>query len=262
MTKRLGEMDFTGVVAIGEGKKDDAPGLFRGMKLGCGLDKYDLAIDPVDGTTQTSIAGPEAMSVLAVADLDSMWQTEEYYILKFAANGKAARQASLSITASLKHLCGQVARAIEKPVDKLMVCILNRPRHQEYIDEMRKLGVRIKFIQDCDISAAIATCREGSGIDMLYGIGGAPEAVLTACAMKCLGGFFVAQVWRKDEGPVGEPLLLDDLVKGRCCFAATGLTNGSLLQGVRWTARGPVTNSVFMRSESGTIRWLVTEHGN
>ena len=144
-----------------------------------------------------------------------------------------------------------------------MVCLLDRPRHDAYIKELRKLGVRIKLIQDCDISAAIATCLPESGIDLLYGIGGAPESVITACAMKCLSGGFKSQVMSK-EGKALDPKIysIDDMVRGHCAFAATGITNGSLLKGVRFTGRGPVTHSVLMRSETGTVRWITAHHGH
>jgi fructose-1,6-bisphosphatase II len=162
---------------------------------------------------------------------------------------------------SLSEICSLSAKALHKPVDRLMVCILNRPRHEKYIKEMRDLGVRIKLIQDCDISGAIAACIPNSGIDVQFGVGGAPEAVITAAAMKCMGGHFLSQVW-KDGVLSGPEMDAEQLVKGECIFAATGITDGSLLKGVRFTERGPQTSSVFMRSESGTVRWMETEHGN
>ena len=148
-----------------------------------------------------------------------------------------------------------------KPLNRLMVCMLDRPRHAKYIDVLRKSGVRIKLIQDCDISGAIAACQEESGVDLLYGIGGAPESVIAACAIRCLGGGFKAQIVDAEghaEGPVMDQT---ELVTGPCAFAATGITNGSMLKGVRFTAKGPVTYSVFMRSSSGTVRRMTTHHG-
>jgi fructose-1,6-bisphosphatase II len=144
-----------------------------------------------------------------------------------------------------------------------MVCLLDRPRHENIVKELRGLGVRIKLIQDCDVSGAIATCLPDSGIDLLCGVGGAPEGVITACAMKSLKGGFQAQVVRKDlTRPDDKIYSIEDLVKGPCAFAATGITDGSMLRGVRFTQRGPVTHSVFMRSVSGTVRWLTVYHGN
>ncbi len=271
MRNRLNNLDnFRGVVRIGEGLKDKAPGMFKGEKVGkerswpdepLASPWHDIAVDPVDGTTQTAIGGHEAMSVIAVADPGSMLQTEEHYMLKIAY-GPTLDHICFDLRRPLEENLKTAALAFNKPIDKLTVCLLNRPRHQEYINRIRTVGCRIKLIQDCDISAAIATCRPKSGVDLLFGIGGAPEAVLTACAMKCMGGGLQTQVWNQETGKTeGEVFLTEDLVKGHCCFAATGVTDGSLLNGVRWK-RGPATNSVFMRSESGTIRWVQTEHGN
>jgi fructose-1,6-bisphosphatase II len=273
MRRRLNNMDFRGVIRIGEGKKDQSYGLFKGEEVGnlpaeyfhhlSGAPKiYDIGVDPIDGTTPTVTSGPEATSVIAISEKDSMFDTEEHYMLKLAVGPAIppwkARQLNFSMP--LPDICNFVADALGKPVDKLMVCILNRPRHELWIIQMRDLGVRIKLIQDCDISGAIATCLPDGGIDMQFGVGGAPEAAITAAAMKCLGGFFLAQLWK--ENLYGPEMNQDELVKGPCAFAATGITDGSLLKGVRWTTRGPVTNSVFMRSESNTVRWLTTNHGN
>jgi fructose-1,6-bisphosphatase/sedoheptulose 1,7-bisphosphatase-like protein len=274
MRDRLSRMNnFLGHIRIGEGKKDQSYGLFKGDTI-CGplstcqdccispctqQEEYDIAVDPIDGTTPTVNSGPEATSVIALAEKGAMFDTEEHYMLKLAVSGFVARRTNLYLSTPLPVLCKQVADVLNKPVDKLMVCILNRPRHQEYINQMREIGVRIKLIQDCDISGAIAAV-EGN-IDMQFGVGGAPEAVLTAAAVKCLGGFFLSQVWN-DGKLLGDPMTHDDLVRGYCCFAATGITDGTFLKGVRWGARGPITHSVFMRSESGTVRYVETRHGN
>jgi len=274
MRDRFNRLNFMGKVAIGEGKKDGSYGLFKGDKVGCpslsremiqegmrDATPYDLAVDPIDGTTPTVNSGPEAMSVLAVAGKDCMHDTEEYYMLKLAVGPRVAAGAYLDLHAPITKNLQQVARALEKPVDKLTVCMLNRPRHEEYIKQIRSVGARLKLIQDCDVSGAIATCRDDSGVDVLFGVGGAPEAVITAAAVKCLGGKFLAQVWR-DGTLHGEVMSEEGLVKGPCAFAATGITTGSLLRGVRWTWHGPVTHSMYCRSESGTVRWIETEHGN
>jgi fructose-1,6-bisphosphatase II len=267
MRTRLNRMgDFAGTIRIGEGKKDQSFGLFKGEKVGSNGNParsvhYDIAVDPIDGTTPTVTSGPEAMSVIALAGPSTMFETEEHYMLKLAVGGEAARKVNLLLTTPLPDVCRQVAAALHKNVNRLMVCILNRPRHQIYIDQMRELGVRIKLIQDCDVSGAIAACRPDSGVDIQFGVGGAPEAVITAAAIKCLGGFFMAQLW-KDGETYGPQMACDDLVHGPCTFAATGITDGSLLHGVRWSERGPVTNSVVMRSESGTVRHVTAEHGN
>lgn len=276
MRDRLDRLDLAGTVRIGEGKKDESYGLFKGDLVGRGwfanedgemilqsrdTQEVDIGLDPIDGTTPTVTSGPEAMSVIAMAEKGAMFDTDEYYMLKLAVSGYVARRTNLYLTTPLPVLCQQVADVLNKPVDKLMVCILNRPRHEEYIKGMRELGVRIKLIQDCDISGAIAAA-DGGNIDMQFGIGGAPEAVVTAAAVKCLKGFFLAQIWDKDKGLTGDVYSHDDLVRSHCCFAATGITDGSLLKGVSWTERGPTTHSIFMRSESGTVRRVETRHGN
>ncbi len=264
---RMSSIDnFLGWIKIGEGKKDKSHGLFKGDTV-CGpwtpgqQQEFDIALDPIDGTTPTANSGPEAMSVIAVSGKNTMFDTEEHYMLKMAVSGEVARKTDLSLYFPLPDLCKKVASALNKPLNRLMVCILNRPRHQEYIDQMRELGVRIKLIQDCDISGAIATCMPDGEIDMQFGVGGAPEAVITAAAMKCLNGFFMAQIWKEGKTE-GAPMTSEELVKGECVFVATGITNGSLLKGVRFDSHGAITNSVFMRSASGTIRWLTTNHGN
>lgn len=274
MQSRLSSIhDFIGYIRIGEGKKDGSHGMFKndvvfGKNLNDYAQSYDIACDPIDGTNPTVNSGPEAMSVLAVSELGTMYDTEEYYMLKLAMSQRVAKYIpNLDLSMPLPEICLKAARVLSKPINKLMVCILNRPRHDEYIKQMRELGVRIKLIQDCDISGAIATCLPDNEIDIQFGIGGAPEAVLTAAAMKCLDGFFLGQIWQKEsdkEGKLFGPQLTNEMfVRGECIFAATGITNGSLLKGVRFDHQGKaVTNSVFMRSKSGTIRWLTTHHGN
>lgn len=265
MRDRLNDIEFCARVVIGEGKKDDADGLFEGEIVGALRDKsepgFDLAIDPIDGTRPTVTSGPEAMSVIALANAGSMWSTDEFYMNKLAF-GPALVGAGLSLSMDMSDLVTCAARQLGKPLNQLMVCMLDRPRHQRFMDVLRRLGVRIKLIQDCDISGAIATCLEESGVDLLYGAGGAPESVITACAMRCLGGGFKAQLVDADCNTKGPVMDSTELVTGPCAFAATGITNGSMLEGVRFATKGPVTNSVFMRSASGTVRWLTTRHGS
>jgi len=265
MRDRLNRLSFRGAVRIGEGKKDNSHGLFKGDLVGStdpDAYEYDLAVDPIDGTTPTAESGPEAMSVLAVADRGAMFDTDEYYMLKLAVGPEvAAAGIELSLEQPLEDTLQDVAEVLGKPVEKLTVCMLNRPRHEAYIREIRRLGARLKLIKDCDISGAIACCLPEREIDLLFGVGGAPEAVLAAAAVKCFGGRLRGQVWVDGElhGPVlGE----EEMVRGACAFAATGVTNGSLLAGVRWTPRGPTTSSMFCRSVSQTIRWIKTWHGN
>lgn len=300
MRDRLNKIeDFSAQVVIGEGKKDDSYGLFCGEHVG-GLaynfsgsaPTYEIAVDPIEGTTPTVNSGPEAISVMAVAEKGSFWTTEDFYAMKLAYGPKIAGKVKLSLEDPIEETVGRAAKALDKKINEMMVCILNRSRHDEIISRLRKLGCRIKLIQDCDVSGAVATCLDKScsskdpGVDILYGIGGAPEAVISAAAIKCLKGDFQCQVWVKesreylrpfnnnyetqlyekhveeDWKPRGPVLTLNDLVKGHCIFVATGITPGSILQGVRYTGHRVYTNSCFMRSESGTVRFEETWHGN
>ncbi|MHA2043200.1 MAG: fructose-bisphosphatase class II family protein [Candidatus Thorarchaeota archaeon] len=283
MRDRLNKMDFAGKIVIGEGEKDESYGLFSGEKVGkltegcrekltyrnilkCKLftgTPYDIAVDPIEGTTPTVTSGPEAISTLAVAHKDSMYPMKGFYMRKMAYGPQIASKTKLFIDHPIERTIERIRLATGKQNNEITVCILNRPRHNDIISELRELGVRIKLIQDCDVSGAVGACLPNSGIDLLYGIGGSPEAVLSAAAIKCLGGdFFSKEVEQGTWEDVGPILSLEDLVKSPCIFVATGITNGSILRGVRYTKRGAVTHSVFMRSESGTVRWLKSEHGN
>jgi fructose-1,6-bisphosphatase II len=271
MRDRLNRIHFAARIVIGEGKKDESFGLFCGERVGRWRDDappdapvYELCVDPIEGTRPTVHSGPEAISVLGAAEgAGSLMETEEFYTLKLAYGPEIASRVELSIEEPLEQIVRKSAQALGKPVDRLFVCILDRPRHRAMIDELRRLRVRIKLIQDCDVSGALATCRPESGVDLMYGVGGAPEAVIAACGIKCLGGRIQAQRASNDGQPQPGTEILDieDLVRGDCVFAATGITSGSLLHGVRFTSRGAVTSSLFLRSRSGSVRWLTTEHG-
>lgn len=263
MRAKLNTIEFSGMIAIGEGIKDGSYGLFKGELVGnVKSDKpYHLAIDPIEGTTPTVTSGPEAISTIAIGERDSMYAPDCFYVNKMAYGEQIRSKVKLDIDAPIEDTCQTVAKVTGKPLDSIMVCILNRPRHKEIIQRLRNIGVRIKLIQDCDVSGAIAACLPDSGVDLLYGIGGSPEAVISASAIKCLNGDFQVKVVNADTWTTeGKVLEIEDLVKGPCAFVATGITNGSILKGVVFNKRGPITNSVFMRSESGTIRWLTTEH--
>jgi fructose-1,6-bisphosphatase II len=272
MRDRLNRIDFAARVVIGEGKKDESHGLFYGEVVGRRRDQvlhgesqvYEICVDPIEGTRPTVTSGPEAISVLGVADFDgALMASENFYSLKLAYGPKVARSGELHVDAPLGEIICRASRALGKSVDKIVVCVLDRPRHRGTIEELRRLGTRIKLIQDCDVSAAVATCLPESGVDLYYGVGGTPEAVIAACAMKCLGGKIQAQLADNDGRPQpGRIYATEELVRGDCVFAATGITNGSMLRGVRYTEHGAVTHSVFMRSASRTVRWLRTEHGN
>lgn len=266
MRERLNRLDFRARIVIGEGKKDDSYGLFTGETVGKAKKNsriYEIAVDPIEGTRPTVTSGPEALSVIAVSEEKSLFETGEYYMNKLAYGPEIASKTKLDIRDPVSVTLKKVSEALGKKMGQIMVCVLDRPRHEKIIAEMRKLGVRIKLIQDCDVSGAIAACLPESGIDLLLGVGGAPEAVIAACAMKCLRGDFQAQIADVKGNLTSQKVYkLKDLVRGECVFAATGITTGSLLRGVRYTRGGAVTNSVFMRSESGTIRWLMVQHGN
>lgn len=268
MRARLNQTAFAARIAIGEGKKDHSSGLFQGECVGTLAQRskampIELAVDPIDGTRPTVTSGPEAMSVIAAAEGGGLFTTQEFYMNKLAYGPDIARKVELRLSEPIGRTIDKISAVTGKEPPKIMVCLLDRPRHEKLIAELRARGVRIKLIQDCDISGAIACCLPESGIDLLCGIGGAAEGVITACAMKCLKGGFTAQVVKPDGSVFNRKIYgIDELVRGACAFAATGVTDGSLLRGVRFTSQGPVTSSVFMRSESGTVRWITATHGN
>jgi fructose-1,6-bisphosphatase II len=221
----------------------------------------DIAVDPLDGTTQTARGGNEAMSVIAVGEQGCLLDTGSWYMHKLAY-GPAVAKTGIDITMSIKSRVDWISRGLNKDVNRVTVCVLDRPRHANLIGELRETGCRIKLIQDCDITAAIATAIPTSGIDAYMGIGGSPEGVIGAAALKCMGGGFQGWLCDKEGKSTGNALMTEDLARGNVIFCATGVTDGSLLKGVRWTANGPETQSVTMRSESGTVRWISTTHGN
>jgi fructose-1,6-bisphosphatase II / sedoheptulose-1,7-bisphosphatase len=283
MRQRLNKISFAGKIVIGEGKKDDAPGLFTGEKVGAAWmvgtvpasfhpdqpshtnqDVYDIAVDPLDGTTQTAKGGYEAMSVMAMGNENSLLESEGWYMNKLAVGPDIARRIKLDIREDIEDIIRKVSLAIAKDVRRVTACVLDRPRHENLIKRLRALGCRIKLIQDCDVSAAIATAIVDSGIDIYVGVGGAPEGVIGAAALKCLRGDFQGIMCDKDGkyDSGSQVYQIEDLAKGDVIFCATGVTDGSLLKGVRWTSSGPCTHSLLMRSESGTVRWITACHGN
>ena len=277
MRDRLNRIDFAGQIAIGEGEKDDAPGLFKGEMVGSGwLSRkkwrmplepddfypiYSIAVDPLDGTTQTSRGGNEAMSVIAIGNEGSLLDTGNWYMHKLAY-GPMVAKTDINIMMPINERISLIAKALGKEIGRVTVCILDRPRHNNLMKELREAGCRIKLIQDCDITAAIATALPDSGIDAYMGIGGSPEGVIGAAALKCMEGGFQGILCDKEGNSTGNALQTEDLAKGDVIFCATGVTDGSLLKGVRWNANGPITQSVTMRSESNTVRWVNTIHGN
>jgi len=271
MRAHLGTLDIDGVVVIGEGEKDEAPMLHNGEHVGNGQGKkVDVAVDPIDGTTLTSHGMPGALSVIAVSDRGTMFAPGSMvYMDKIAVGPIGAGQVELD--APVEHNLKRLARAKSEDVNDLTVIILDRPRNQPYIDAVRAAGARIRLIRDGDVSAAIATARRNSGIDMLLGIGGSPEGVLAAAALRCMGGEMQARLWARNDADreyasesgydLERVMSITDLVGGENVnFAATGITDGELLNGVDFHGNGAVTHSVMMRSKTGSIRYMDAYH--
>lgn len=260
-----------GVVVIGEGEKDQAPMLFNGEQVGSGHGPAcDVAVDPIDGTTLTAKGMSNAISVMAVAPRDSMYDPSAVFYMDKLVTGPDAAGV-VDICLPVAENIDRVARAKGESHSDITVCVLDRPRHSKLVDEIRQAGARIKFITDGDVAGAISAAREGTGVDMLMGIGGTPEGIIAACAMKAMGGVLQAKLWPSDDDErqraldsghdLDRVLTTDDLVSGdNCFFVATGITDGELLAGVRFTAGRATTESIVMRSRSGTIRKLNSEH--
>lgn len=273
MRQALDGVDMHGIVVIGEGEKDEAPMLYIGEEVGNGMPPdLDVAVDPVDGTRLTAMGLPGAIAVVATAERGTMYCAPPgvFYMEKIAV-GPYARDV-IDINAPPAVNLERIARARDAQVDDLMVIILDRPRHAELIRQVREAGARIRLIMDGDVSAAIQAAMEDyTGVDVLMGTGGAPEAVLAAAAIKCIGGAIQCKIWpRNDEEreklkadgiDLEKVYTTDDLVRGEdVSFAATGITSGELLGGVRFFGWGARTSSVMMRSRSGTIRYIQARH--
>jgi fructose-1,6-bisphosphatase II len=264
-------VSMDGIVVIGEGEKDEAPMLYNGEQIGDGNPpKVDIAVDPIDGTTLTSLGRPNAISVIALSERDTMFNPGPCVYMEKVATGAEAADA-IDLTASVKANLKWVAKALRKDVADVTAVILDRPRHEHIIRECRDAGARIRLIPDGDVAGAISTAWPESGADILFGIGGTPEGVIAACALKCLGGAMQGRLWpRNDEErqkavdagyDLDQVLTLDDLVSGEdVFFAATGITDGELLRGVRFRGDGATTQSLVMRSKSGTIRKMDATH--
>lgn len=271
MRQLIGTVSMNGVVVIGEGEKDDAPMLFNGERVGDGSGaEADVAVDPIDGTTLAAKGMPNAIAVIAVAERGAMYDPSAVFYMEKLVVGPESAEV-VDISAPVAHNLKQIARSKGEHVDDLTVCILDRPRHQAIVDEVRTAGARIKFIVDGDVAGAIMAAREGTGVDMLLGIGGTPEGIIAACAITCLGGTIQAKLWPRDEAErrraldaghdLDQVLTTSDLVTGdNIFFCATGITDGEIMEGVRYTADGPTTHSIVMRSRSGTIREVRSEH--
>ena len=271
MRNLIGTVSMNGVVVIGEGEKDDAPMLFNGERVGDGTGaEADVAVDPIDGTTLAAKGMPNAISVIAVAERGAMYDPSAVFYMEKLVVGPAGADV-IDITAPIAWNLIEVAKAKGETVADLTVCILDRPRHDELIEQVRTAGARIKFITDGDVAGAIMAAREGTGVDLLAGIGGTPEGIIAACAMRCLGGSIQGRLWPRDDAErrramdaghdLDRVLTTGDLVTGdNIFFCATGITDGELVEGVRYTPEGPTTHSIVMRSKSGTIREIRSEH--
>ena len=270
MRLMISTVSMDGVVVIGEGEKDEAPMLYNGERVGTGEEpKADVAVDPIDGTTLTSKGQPGALAVIAVAESGTMFNPGPcVYMEKIAAGPEAADMLDMGapIASNIKRL----AKAKGADVEDITVIILDRDRHKDIIKEVREVGARIKLISDGDVAAAISAAMPDTGVDLLIGIGGTPEGVIAAAAIKCLGGVIQGRLYARDEKErqaavdmgydLSRILTTDDLISGDCFVAATGITDGDLLQGVRYRGDGATTNSIVMRSRSGTIRKITSEH--
>jgi fructose-1,6-bisphosphatase II len=260
MRAMINTVDMSGVVVIGEGEKDQAPMLHNGEKVGNGDGpSCDVAVDPIDGTSLTAQGMNGAISVIALAPRGSMFDPQDsFYMNKIVTGPEAA--SVIDITASVAENIAAVAKAKALKVSDITVVVLNRPRHLGLIEEIRATGARIKLIQDGDVAAAIETARPDTGIDLLMGIGGTPEGVITAVAMICLGGAIQGQL-HKDGVTEARVLSTSDLCNSDDVFlSATGITDGELVQGVRYTKFGATSNSLVMRGKSKTVRLIQTEH--
>jgi fructose-1,6-bisphosphatase II len=260
MRAMINTVDMSGVVVIGEGEKDQAPMLHNGEQVGNGDGpNCDVAVDPIDGTSLTAQGMNGAISVIALAPRGSMFDPQDsFYMNKIVTGPEAA--SVIDITASVAHNIAAVAKAKSMKVSDITVVVLNRPRHLGLIEEIRATGARIKLIQDGDVAAAIETARPDTGIDLLMGIGGTPEGVITAVAMICLGGAIQGQL-HKDGVTESRVLTTTDLCNSDDVFlSATGITDGELVQGVRYTKFGATSNSLVMRGKSKTVRLIQTEH--
>jgi len=270
MRKLINSIQMRGVVVIGEGEKDEAPMLFNGEEVGDGQGpECDVAVDPIDGTTLMAKGMPNAIAVMAVADRGAMYDPSAVFYMEKLATGPAAADV-VDITDPVAENIRRIAKAKKISVGDVTVCILDRPRHERLVDEVREAGARITFITDGDVAGAIAAAREGTGVDLLLGIGGTPEGIIAACALKCMGGALQGRLWPKDDDErqkaldaghdLDRVLGIDDLVRGDVFFVATGITDGELLRGVQYRAGGCTTQSLVMRSKSGTIRLIDSLH--
>ena len=274
MREALNQLDFDGTVVIGEGERDEAPMLFIGEKVGRAIGtgpRIDIALDPLEGTTITAKAGPNALAVLAIAEQGGLLNAPDVYMDKIAV-GPGYPEGVIDLARGATANVEAVAAAKGVQPNEIIVCVLDRPRHEVLITELRGIGCGIMLIPDGDVAGVIATTNPDTGIDLYMGSGGAPEGVLAAAALRCVGGQMQGKLLFRNEDERGRARRwgiedldriygLTDMAKGDCIFAATGVTDGSMLDGVKRLKGGVITTqSVVMRASSGTIRWVSGEH--
>lgn len=271
MRTLVSTVSMNGVVVIGEGEKDEAPMLFNGEQVGDGTGpEVDIAVDPIDGTTLTAKGMPNAIAVLAAAERGAMFDPSAVFYMDKLVTGLEAAD-FVDIDAPVAVNIRRIAKAKRSTPEDVTVVILDRPRHEGLIKEVRDAGARIKLISDGDVAGSVYALREGTGVDLLLGIGGTPEGIISACAVKCLGGTIQGKLWPKDDEErqraidaghdLDRVLTTDDLVSGEnVFFVATGITDGELLRGVRYRSETALTESLVMRSKSGTVRKIDSEH--
>lgn len=272
MRRVLADIKMDGVVVIGEGEKDSAPMLYCGEAIGDGSPpEVDIAVDPLDGTTLTAQGRSGALSVIALAERGAMFNPGPAFYMEKLAVGPQVDPRRVSLRYSVAHNLEAIANCLGKPVGDVTVVILDRPRHAELIRQVREAGARIRMISDGDVGGAIETAKPGAPVDVLMGIGGTPEGVIAAAALKCMGGHIEGRLWPRSEedraaikaaGLDCDTILgTEDLVKGDdVFFAATGVSDSDLVQGVRYYAGGASTSSIVMRARSGTVRYIETNH--
>jgi fructose-1,6-bisphosphatase II / sedoheptulose-1,7-bisphosphatase len=271
MRRALNALPIEGTVVIGEGERDEAPMLYIGERVGAGGPKIDIALDPLEGTTITAKGGHNAMAVIALTDAGGFLNAPDVYMEKIAV-GPGIPEKVLDIDAPAEDMVRKIARAKGVKAQDLLVCILDRPRHAELIMGVRQAGARISLIQDGDVSAVMATADPSSGIDLYMGTGGAPEGVLAAAALQCTGGRMLGRLVFRNDKEIARAekcgitdrnriYTTDELAKpGNVMFAATGVTDGTMLKGVRRFPGGAMTHSLVMRSKSGTVRRIEARH--
>ncbi|MGA7672292.1 MAG: class II fructose-bisphosphatase [Nitrolancea sp.] len=271
MRAMLSSVEMSGVVVIGEGDKDEAPMLYIGEEVGTGGEPaVDIAVDPIDGTTLLSKGMPNSLAVVAVGERGSMFYPPHIvYMNKLAVGPDAAHV--IDIEASVEENLGRIAEVKQMRIKDLTVVVLDRPRHEQLVADIRATGARIKMISDGDVAGSLLACQPDTGVDVLMGIGGCPEGVISAVAIKCIGGAIQAKLWPRNDHErdlalkagvdLDQVLHADDMVRSdNVFFAATGITDGELMQGVHYNRHGATTESLVMRSRSGTVRRVFAQH--